>query len=88
MYQDREAVGVSQAAGGTEICHTLDGASSGLPRRALFPSMLVRVSAPEAGITASSSRGDVEIERAGLTVTYRDVPFQVPPASMGTRVRE
>jgi hypothetical protein len=55
-------------------------------RGALFPTMKVRMSAPEAGIAGTGFRCDVEVEFAGQTVKYRDVAFQVSPASMGTRI--
>ncbi len=46
-------------------------------RGAEFPMVTVRTRLPEAALASSSIRADLEIEFAGQTVRYKQVPFQM-----------
>src|SRR5208282_4816966 len=46
-------------------------------RGAQFPMVTVRTRLPEAGTTGSEIRADLEVQFAGQTVQYKQVPFQV-----------
>jgi hypothetical protein len=55
-------------------------------RGAQFPLVSVRVSLPEAALTAAAIRCDVEIEFAGQTAKYKDVALQAAAKGNETRI--
>jgi hypothetical protein len=46
-------------------------------RGAQFPMVIVRTRLPESESTSAAIRADIEIQFAGQTVRYKQVPFQV-----------
>jgi len=53
---------------------------------AQFPMVSVRVSLPEAALTAASIHCDAEVEFAGQKATYKDLAFQVTSKGNETRI--
>ncbi len=56
-----------------------------VPRGAQFPMVTVRTRLPEADATSGSFRVDLEIQFAGQTVQYKQVPLQL--VRQGTEIR-
>jgi hypothetical protein len=55
-------------------------------RGAQFPMVTVRTRLPEAGTTASDLRADMEVQFAGQTVQYKQVPFQIVKQGNESRI--
>ncbi len=55
-------------------------------RGAQFPMITVRTRLPEAGTTAATIRADLEIQFAGQTVQYKQLPFQLVKQGNQTRI--
>jgi hypothetical protein len=51
-----------------------------------FPVMILRMSMPDAALSATSFACDVEMEFAGRTAKYVRVPFQVSMTGVGMRI--
>jgi hypothetical protein len=54
-------------------------------RGAQFPMVTVRTRLPEAALTSATIHADLEIQFAGQTVQFKDVPFQL--AAKGNQIR-
>jgi hypothetical protein len=54
-------------------------------RGAQFPMVMVRTRLPEADSTSATIRGDLEIQFAGQTAQYKQVPFQL--VTQGNEIR-
>ena len=54
-------------------------------RGAQFPMVTVRTRLPEAALTSATIHADLEIQFAGQTVQFKDVPFQL--AAKGNEIR-
>jgi hypothetical protein len=54
-------------------------------RGALFPMVIVRIRLPEAASASATIHADLEIQFAGQTVQYKQVPFQL--AAQGNQIR-
>jgi hypothetical protein len=55
-------------------------------RGAQYPMVVVRTRVPEAGSTAAEIRADLEIQFAGQTVQYKQLPFQLVKQGNQTRI--
>jgi hypothetical protein len=55
-------------------------------RGAQFPMVTVRTRLPEADSTSTTIRGDLEIQFAGQTAQYKQVPFQLVTQGNETRI--
>ena len=55
-------------------------------RGAQFPMVMVRTRLPEADSTSATIRGDLEIQFAGQTAQYKQVPFQLVTQGNETRI--
>jgi hypothetical protein len=55
-------------------------------RGAQFPMVIVRTRLPEAAATSTSIHADLEIQFAGQTAQYKQVPFQLVKAGSETRI--
>ena len=51
-----------------------------------FPMVTVRIALPDAALTSATILGDLEIQFAGQTVTYKQVPFQTVTQGNETRI--
>src|ERR1022692_1157403 len=55
-------------------------------RGAQFPMVMVRTRMPESDSTSATIRGDLEIQFAGQTAQYKQVPFQLVTQGNETRI--
>ena len=51
-----------------------------------FPMITVRIALPDAALTSATILGDLEIQFAGQTATYKQVPFQTVTQGNETRI--
>ena len=51
-----------------------------------FPMVTVRIALPDAALTSATILGDLEIQFAGQTATYKQVPFQTVTQGNETRI--